>query len=151
MSSWNFSGNTLEFDSLTSCILYLRSLGLKIKRDTLSKYVKEEKMFHNFLGKYYEKTLLDNSVSAKLDSLIKEYKNSVELAAKEPVNKKNKALVVKSVSDNEIKTFDSIMDTVRYLYSQGIQLDRKTINKKIDSGKPYKGYIFQYKTEEGKE
>jgi hypothetical protein len=119
----------------------------KTKRDTLSKYVKEEKMCYakNFLVKYSEKTLLDNAVSAKLDSLIKGYENSVELAAKEPVNKKNKALTVKSVSDNEIKTFDSIMDTVRYFYTQGIQLDRKSINNKIDSGKPYKGYIFQYK------
>ena len=35
-------GNTLEFNSLTSCISYLRSLGLKTKRDTLSKYKKME-------------------------------------------------------------------------------------------------------------
>ena len=40
--------NSLEFDSLKSCITYLRSLGLTIKRNTLSKRIKEGKEFHNF-------------------------------------------------------------------------------------------------------
>jgi len=37
IDSW---GQTLNFDSLTSCIEYLRRLGLTIKRDTLTKYIK---------------------------------------------------------------------------------------------------------------
>jgi hypothetical protein len=49
IDSWD---QTLNFDSLTSCIEYLRGLGLTIKRDTLTKYIKIEKVFHNFLCKY---------------------------------------------------------------------------------------------------
>ncbi len=45
-------GNKLEFFSLSSCIIYLRSLGLFIKRDTLSRYIKLGKFFHNFSCKY---------------------------------------------------------------------------------------------------
>ncbi|KAG0122704.1 hypothetical protein HOY82DRAFT_452317, partial [Tuber indicum] len=45
-------GHTLNFYSLTSCIEYLRKFGLTIKRDTLTKYIKNEKVFHYFLCKY---------------------------------------------------------------------------------------------------
>jgi hypothetical protein len=48
-------GQTLKFDSLTSCIEYLRELGLTIKRDTLTKYIKNPQVFHNFLCKYSDK------------------------------------------------------------------------------------------------
>jgi hypothetical protein len=144
-------GNTLEFDSLTSCISYLRSLGLKTKRDTLSKYIKEGKPFKGFIGKFYEKTLLDSSVSLWLDHLIKEYERNVKqlsvLAEIPPINKKNKALVVKSLrlNNDEIKTFDSIMNAVRYFDSLDIKLDRKSLNVALETGKPYKDYTFQYK------
>jgi len=47
-------GHTLKFDSLTSCIEYLRKLNLIIKRDTLTKYIKNKKVFYNFLCKYSE-------------------------------------------------------------------------------------------------
>jgi len=50
----------LNFDSLTSCIKYLRKLGLTIKRDTLTKYINNKKVFHNFLCKYSDKVLPDN-------------------------------------------------------------------------------------------
>lgn len=40
------------------------------------------------------------------------------------------------------------MDTVRYYQTQGIKLDRESINKSIVSGKTYKVYIFQYKKED---
>lgn len=56
----DFWGHTLNFYSLTSCIEYLRELGLTIKRDTLTKDIKNEKVFHNFLCKYSDKTLPDN-------------------------------------------------------------------------------------------
>lgn len=36
---------TLNVYSLTSCIEYLRVLGLTIKRDTLTKFIKMEKCF----------------------------------------------------------------------------------------------------------
>jgi len=55
---------------------------------------------------------------------------------------------VKSINaeqDKDTKIFASIMDTVRYFSSKGINLDRKILNNKIENGKPYKGYIFQYK------
>ena len=151
MDKEGVQGNTLEFDSLTSCISYLRSLGLKTKRDTLSKYIKEGKPFNGFIGKFYEKTLLDSSVSLWLDNLIKEYERSVKqlsgLDEIPPINKKNKALVVKSLrlNNDEIKTFDSIMNTVRYFDSLDIKLDRKSLNVALETGKPYKDYTFQYK------
>jgi hypothetical protein len=56
----DYKGHALNFDSLTSCIEYLRGLGLTIKRDTLTKYIKNEKVFHNLLFKYSVKTLTDN-------------------------------------------------------------------------------------------
>lgn len=66
------SGHTLNFDSLTSCIEYLRKLGLTIKRSTLTKYIKDEKIFHNFLCRYSENTLPDNFEEVGL--IIDEYK-----------------------------------------------------------------------------
>lgn len=69
VDSW---GHTLNFDSLTSCIEYLRELGLTIKRDTLTKYIKDEKVFHNFLCKYSENALPDNFEEVGL--IIDEYK-----------------------------------------------------------------------------
>lgn len=63
---------TLKFDSLTSCIEYLKGLGLTIKRDTLAKYIKNEKVFHNFLCKYSDKALPDNFEEVGL--IIDEYK-----------------------------------------------------------------------------
>ena len=67
---------TLKFNSLTSCIEFLRELGLIIKRDTLTKYIKIEKVFHNFLCKYSDKDLPDNFEETGL--IINEYKNIKE-------------------------------------------------------------------------
>nr|YP_010608766.1 hypothetical protein PNX16_mgp005 [Drechslerella dactyloides]WAN89846.1 hypothetical protein [Drechslerella dactyloides] len=80
-------GNNLEFDSLTSCIVYLKSLGFTIKRDTLSKYIKQGKEFHNFICKYSKKSL---PIDFKyLDLLIEEYKNNkLNIKTIEPLNKK---------------------------------------------------------------
>jgi hypothetical protein len=69
INSW---GHTLNFDSLTSCIEYLRELGLTIKRDTLTKYIKIEKVFHDFLCKYSDKFLPNNFEEVEL--IIDEYK-----------------------------------------------------------------------------
>ena len=68
----NYRGQTLNFYSLTSCIEYLRKLGLTIKRDTLTKYINNEKVFHNFLCKYSNKVLPDNFEEVGL--IIDEYK-----------------------------------------------------------------------------
>ena len=51
---------TLNFYYLTSCIEYLRVLGLTIKRDTLTKDIKNGKVFQNFLCKYSDKALPNN-------------------------------------------------------------------------------------------
>lgn len=64
--------HTLNFDSLTSCIEYLRGLGLTIKRNTLTKYIKNGKVFHNFLCKYSDKALPENFEEVGL--IIDEYK-----------------------------------------------------------------------------
>jgi hypothetical protein len=65
-------GQTLNFDSLTSCVEYLRELGLRIKRATLTKYIKNEKVFHNFLCKYSDNILSDNF--SKVGLIMDEYK-----------------------------------------------------------------------------
>jgi hypothetical protein len=129
-------GNNLEFDSLTSCNVNLKSLGFTIKRYTLSKYIKQGKEFYNFYCKYFEKSL---PVDFKyLDLLIEEYKNNkLNIKTIEPVNKKNKPLIVKSIHDNNEQTFFSIMDIIRYFESQGIKLERKTLNKYIKNGGVY--------------
>lgn len=88
----DYWGHTLNFISLTSCIEYLRKLGLTIKRNTLNKYIKIEKVFHNFLCKYSNKSLPPNFKEVSL--IIDEYKklkvdkilNSIK------VTKKNKPL-----------------------------------------------------------
>jgi hypothetical protein len=139
------SGNKLEFSSLTLCIKYLRNLGIIIKRDTLSKYIKKAKVFHNFFCKY-----LDESLPAdfeKLGLLIEEHKHSKKDSVNKPINKKNKPILVRSCVDNtEIATFTSITDTLRYFDdSLGIKLDRKTLNNRLTNGKEYKGFYFIYK------
>jgi hypothetical protein len=56
------SKNKLDFASLTSCTGYLQSIGLNIKRDSLSKYIKLGKVFHNFYCKYLDSSSFVNSV-----------------------------------------------------------------------------------------
>ena len=64
--------HTLKFDSLTACAEYLRKLGLTIKRTTLTKYIKSEKVFHNFLCKYSDSSLPNDFGDIGL--IIDEYK-----------------------------------------------------------------------------
>ena len=92
IKSW---GQSLKFDSLTSCIEYLRELGLNIKRDTLTKYIKIEKVFHNFLYKYSNKDLPYNFKEIGL--IIDEYKKSkIDTSLNSlKVNIKNKPILVK--------------------------------------------------------
>ena len=151
----NTWGQTLEFESLTACISYLRDLpggasgpagpggGLIIKRETLSKYIKIEKEFHDFLCKYSDNTKPDNFEEVGL--IIYEYKKLLnqELVVIPKVNKKNKPVLVKG-PDFE-KEFESITDTIKYFKSIGIKLDRKYLNIKLKSGELYKGYNFYFK------
>lgn len=148
--------NKLEFNSLTSCITYLHSLGLKIKRDTLSKYIKLGKVFHNFYCKYLDTSDLVSSAEREIvDLLIKEYnKNKISAATIEKVNKKNKPIIVKGATQtpseqggpasNGEYSFLSIMDTIRYFETKGIKLDRKMLNLYLKKGGVYKGFTFQY-------
>jgi len=143
--------NTLNFDSLTSCIEYLRALGLIIKRDTLSKYIKNGKEFHNFLCKYSDKALPNNFDNVGL--IIDEYKRSKSDSPINSlkVNKKNKPVCIRSSVDviqgenlafGEEKVFESITDTIKYFNSLSIKLDRKSLYSHLKDGKPYKGYYF---------
>jgi hypothetical protein len=89
---------TLNFDSLTSCIEYLRVLGLTIKRNTLTKYIKNGKVFHNFLCKYSDKALPNNFEEVGL--IIDEYKKKIVPQPQSSneslkVNKKNKHILVR--------------------------------------------------------
>lgn len=141
--------SSLEFDSLKNCVLYLRSLGLTMKRDTLSKRIKEGREFYNFFCKYQEKSLPVNfdyeKLKLQLDLLMEEYKNKVVVEPKKEDNKKNKGIIVKFISDNTEKVFFSIMDTVRYYETKAIKLDRKSINRSLVKGEVYKGLTFKYK------
>jgi len=136
-------GRTLNFDSLTSCIEYLRELGLTIKRDTLTKYIKSQKVFHNFLCKYSDKILPDNFEEVGL--IIDEYKKlkvDTDLDSLK-VNLKNKPLLVKG--ENFSKEFESIRATIEYFDTLNIKLDRKALYLHLKEGKRYKDYYFSYK------
>lgn len=137
-------GCTLKFDSLTSCVEHLRVLGLTIKRDTLSRYIKMGKVFHNFLCKYSDKALPDNFEQVGL--IVDEYSScatKLKRSSVSALNKKNKAILVKK--DNFAKRFDSITDTIKYFNTLNIKLDRKSLNVHLKDGNNYKGYIFAYK------
>lgn len=126
-------GQTLNFDSLTSCIEYLRELGLTIKRDTVTKYIKNEKVFHNFLCKYSDKVLPDNFEEVGL--IIDEYKKlklDTDLDSLK-VNRKNKPILVKR--ENFEKEFESITDTIKYFDTLSIKLDRKALYLRLKDGK----------------
>lgn len=143
----NVDGYTLKFDSLTSCIEHLRGLGLTIKRDTLTRYIKLGKVFHNFLCKYSDKVLPDNFeqiglIMGEYSSLATKLKKNSGVASFK-VNRKNKSILVKR-EDFE-KRFDSITDTIKYFNTLNIKLDRKSLNVHLKDGKNYKGYIFSYK------
>ena len=140
VDSW---GHTLNFDSLTSCIEYLKELGLTIKRDTLTKYIKDEKVFHNFLCKYSKNALPDNFEEVGL--IIDEYKKlkvNTDLDSLK-INKKNKPILVKG--ENFEKEFESITDTIKYFDTLNIKLDRKSLYLRLKDGKIYKDYYFSYK------
>ena len=132
-------GTTLNFNSLTSCIDYLSKLGIDIKREIITKYIKNKKVFYNFLCEYSDKFI----PMSEIELIIEEYKKlKVDLDIVN-INKKNKPLLVKDkIFEME---FDSILDTVKYFKSLGKYLDRKTLNIKIKNGKEYKGYIFSSK------
>ena len=132
-------GTILKFDSLTSCIEYLRKLGILIKRETLSRYIKNEKVFHNFLCKHSNRFIPIPEIELIIDEY-KKLKVDIDILN---INKKNKTLLVKG--ENFEMEFDSIMDTARYFKSIGIILVIKTLNMKINKGKQYKGYLFSYK------
>ncbi len=148
VDSW---GDTLKFSSLTLCIEYLREKGLTIKRDTLSKYIKREKVFHNFLCKYSNKALPDDF--EKVGLILDEYK---KISAKTSlnslkVNRKNRPIIVKgNIFDAELgkfvhqKEFKSIIDTIRFFNSLNLKLDRKTLYIRLKDGKEYKSYTFAY-------
>lgn len=139
----DYKNQTLKFYSLTSCIEYLRKLGLTIKRDTLTKYIKNEKVFYNFLCKYSDKVLPDNFEEVGL--IIDEYKKLKVDADSESlkVNRKNKPILVKG--KNFEKEFESITDTIKYFFTLDIKLDRKTLSLRLKDGKNYKNYHFSYK------
>ena len=136
-------GQTLNFDSLTSCVEYLRELGLRIKRATLTKYIKNEKVFHNFLCKYSDNILSDNfsEVGLIMDEY-KKWKVDADLYTLK-VNRKNKAILVKG--ENFEKEFESITDTIKYFGTLNIKLDRKALYLHLKDGKIYKDYYFSHK------
>lgn len=134
-------GHTLNFNSLTSCIEYLRGLGLTIKRDTLTRYIKMGKVFHNFLCKYSDKALPDNfeQVGLIIDEYLKFKTDNYSIK----VNRKNKPIIV--IGENFERAFESILSTVKYFYTLDIRLNRKTLYLRLKDGRIYKSYSFSYK------
>jgi hypothetical protein len=140
----DFIGQTLKFDSLTSCIEYLRKLGLTIKRATLTNYIKDKNEFDHFLCKYSENILPDNFSDIGL--IIDEYKK-LKLDPDSDVlkvNRKNKSILVKG--ENFKEEFESITDTIKYFATHlNLKLDRKTLYLRLKDGKRYKDYSFSHK------
>lgn len=125
-------GHTLKFYSLTSCIEYLRGLGLTIKRETLTRYIKMGKVFHNFLCKYSDIALPDNFEQVGL--IMEEYlRLNINKVESSKVNRKNKSVSVKG-ADFE-RDFESITDTLNYFETLNIKLDRKTLYLRLKDGK----------------
>lgn len=90
----DYPGHNLKFDSLTSCIEYLRGLDLIIKRDTLTRYIKMSKVFHNFVCKYSDIALPDNFEQVGL--IMEEHlKLKINKDDSSKVNRKNKSISVK--------------------------------------------------------
>lgn len=97
----DYLGHNLKFDSLTSCIEYLRGLGLTIKRDTLTRYIKMGKVFHNFVCKYSDIALPDNFEQVGL--IMEEHlKLKVKKDDSSKVNRKNKSVSVKGEISKKI-------------------------------------------------
>lgn len=142
--------SSLEFDSIKDCIIYLRSLGLTIKRNTLSKRIKQAKEFHNFFCRYQEKSLPDNFDYEKIDLLVQDYKNRVLVEPKEEEYKKNKVITVNSITERCDKIFFSIRDTIKYCETIGIKLDRKSIKTSIIKAEELKGLNFKYASQDDK-
>lgn len=122
----------MKFNSLTSCVEYLNQLGFTIKRDTLTKYIQDEKVFQNFLCKYSEISLPEDFKQVGL--IIDEYKklNKDSTSFQEGatlVNKKNKGVLVNNGAFS--KEFESIMDTVRYFENINIKLGACRLRRKI--------------------
>jgi hypothetical protein len=123
-------GHTLNFDFLTSCIEYLKGLGLTIKRDTLTRYIKMGKVFHNFSCKYRDNTLPCNF--EEVGFIIDEYlKLKMDMNSLK-VNSKNKPLLIKGL--NFEQEFESIMDAIKFFDNLGIKLDRKTLYLRLKDG-----------------
>lgn len=123
---------------------------MTIKRNTLSKRIKEGKEFHNFFCRYNEKSLPDNFDYEKIDLLVQDYKNKVVVKPKEEEYKKNLAITVKSVSEKCDKIFFSIRDTIKYCETIGIKLDRKSINTSIIKADKVKGLNFKHASQDDK-
>lgn len=140
----DYPGHNLKFDSLTSCIEYLRGLDLTIKRDTLTRYIKIGKVFHNFVCKYSDIALPDNfeQVGLIMEEHLKLKMNKDDYSGA-AVNRKNKSISVKR-GDFE-KDFESITDTIKYFETLNIKLDRKTLYLRLKDGKIYKSFYFSYK------
>ena len=74
---------------------------------------------------------------AKANAIVK-IRTKVELRARERIN------LYQSEDKNFEKEFENIMDTVKYLDTLNIKLDRKTLNNRLKDGKIYKDFYFAY-------
>lgn len=134
----DYLGDNLKFDSLTSCIEYLKGLGLTIKRDTLTRYIKMGKVFHNFVCKYSDIALPDNFEQVGL--IMEEHLKLKINKDSSKVNRKNKSVLVKGKGFE--KDFGSITDTIKYFDTLNIKLDRKTLYLRLKDGEIYKSFYF---------
>jgi hypothetical protein len=59
---------------------------------------------------------------------------------------KSKSITIKEVITGDTKNFPNILAVVSYLESKNNKVNRNTIAKYMNTGKPFKGYLFN-KTE----
>ena len=57
-------------------------------------------------------------------------------------SKFSKPVIVKGENEEETQEFSSITAAVNFLKNKDIQVNRDQITKWLNTGKPYKGYIF---------
>jgi len=120
---------------------------LGIHFSTFKKYLNQENGYLNFFK--FKDTLIEDAQESKLsllelNNLIAEKhteKNkSMTFSGKRFIN--SKSIIIKEVETGNIQEFSSILAVVSYLESINIKANRNSITKYLNTGKPYKNYIF---------
>lgn len=116
---------------------------LGIHFNTCNNCIKNGNNYLNFFK--ISNTLIKSAVNINLDinlitNLILEKRKLFKIS--ELKKKVSLPISLKNVKTEENLHFNSITDTVKYLKSINIIVDRNTASKYLDTGKSYKGYLY---------